>query len=50
VRRYTNQANALVLDLVNKNTPEERKKMQAYLDALAFEYNLLEFENSVWEW
>ena len=50
VRRYTNQADALVLDLINKNTPEERKKMQAYLDALAFEYKLLDFENSVWEW
>ena len=50
VRRYTNQADALVLDLVNKNTPEERKKMQAILDGLAFEYKLLDFENSVWEW
>jgi hypothetical protein len=50
VTRYTNQYEALVIDLVNKNTPEERRKMQAYLDALAFEYKLLEFENSVWEW
>ena len=38
------------LDLVDKNTPVERRKMQAYLDALAFEYKLLDFENSVWEW
>lgn len=50
VTRYTNQEEALVIDLVNKNTPAERRKMQAYLDALAFEYQLLEFENSVWEW
>jgi gliding motility associated protien GldN len=50
VTRYTNQDDALIIDLVNKNTPAERRKMQAYLDALAFEYQLLEFENSVWEW
>ncbi len=50
VTRYTNQEEALVIDLVNKNTPADRRKMQAYLDALAFEYQLLEFENSVWEW
>lgn len=50
VTRYTNQEEALIIDLVNKNTPADRRKMQAYLDALAFEYQLLEFENSVWEW
>lgn len=50
VTRYTNQEEALVIDLVDKNTPADRRKMQAYLDALAFEYQLLEFENSVWEW
>jgi gliding motility associated protien GldN len=50
VTRYTNQDEALVIDLVNKNTPADRRKLQAYLDALAFEYQLLEFENSVWEW
>jgi len=50
VTRYTNQDDALIIDLVNKNTPAERRKMQAYLDALAFEYQLLEFEISVWEW
>ncbi len=50
VTRYTNQNEALVIDLVDKNTPADRRKMQAYLDALAFEYQLLEFENSVWEW
>ena len=50
VTRYTNQDEALVIDLVDKNTPADRRKLQAYLDALAFEYQLLEFENSVWEW
>ncbi|MDA0315222.1 MAG: gliding motility protein GldN [Bacteroidetes bacterium] len=50
VTRYTNQSEALVIDLVDKNTPIDRRKMQAYLDALAFEYKLLDFENSVWEW
>jgi gliding motility associated protien GldN len=50
VTRYTNENEALIIDLVDKNTPADRRKMQAYLDALAFEYNLLEFENSVWEW
>jgi gliding motility associated protien GldN len=50
VTRYTNDSEALVIDLVSKNTPADRRKMQAYLDALAFEYKLLEFENSVWEW
>jgi gliding motility associated protien GldN len=50
VTRYTNDTEALVIDLVIKNTPADRRKMQAYLDALAFEYKLLEFENSVWEW
>jgi gliding motility associated protien GldN len=50
VTRYTNDSEALVIDLVNKNTPADRRKMQEYLDALAFEYKLLEFENSVWEW
>lgn len=50
VTRYTNENEALIIDLVDKNTPADRRKMQAYLDALAFEYKLLEFENSVWEW
>jgi gliding motility associated protien GldN len=50
VTRYTNESEALIIDLVDKNTPADRRKMQAYLDALAFEYKLLEFENSVWEW
>jgi gliding motility associated protien GldN len=50
VTRYTNESEALIIDLVNKNTPADRRKMQAYLDALAFEYKLLDFENSVWEW
>jgi gliding motility associated protien GldN len=50
VTRYTNEYEATVLDLVSSNTPADRRKMQAYLDALAFEYQLLDFENSVWEW
>lgn len=40
VTRYTNDSEALVIDLVSKNTPADRRKMQAYLDALAFEYKL----------
>lgn len=50
VTRYTNESEATVFDLVSSNTPADRRKMQAYLDALAFEYQLLDFENSVWEW
>lgn len=48
VRRYTNPDEALVADLVDLDHPNP--EMQAYLDALAFEYDLLEFENSLWEW
>jgi gliding motility associated protien GldN len=48
VRKFTNVDDALIADLIpagNRN-PE----VQAYLDALAFEYKLLDFENSLWEW
>lgn len=48
VRKFTNVEDALIADLIpagNRN-PE----VQAYLDALAFEYKLLDFENSLWEW
>lgn len=48
VRKFTNVEDALIADLVaagNRN-PD----VQAYLDALAFEYKLLDFENSLWEW
>jgi len=31
VTRYTNDSEALVIDLVDKNTPADRRKMQAYL-------------------
>lgn len=48
VRRFTNPEEALVADMVNPEHPNP--DMQAYLDALAFEYKLLEFENSLWEW
>jgi gliding motility associated protien GldN len=48
VRRFTNPDEALVADMVNPEHPNP--DMQAYLDALAFEYRLLEFENSLWEW
>ncbi len=51
ITKYTNELDGSVLDLVNKNiTDNEKRKMQAYLDGLAFEYKLLDFENSLWEW
>lgn len=48
VRRFTNPDEALIADLISSENPNQ--DMQAYLDALAFEYKLLEFENSLWEW
>ncbi len=48
VRKYTNSEEALIADMVKGNNPNP--EMQAYLDGLAFEYKLLEFENSLWEW
>jgi gliding motility associated protien GldN len=48
VRRFTNPDDALIADLISSQNPNQ--DMQAYLDALAFEYKLLEFENSLWEW
>ncbi len=48
VRRFTNQEKALIADLISADNPNP--EMQAYLNALAFEYRLLEFENSLWEW
>jgi gliding motility associated protien GldN len=48
VRRFTNPDEALIADLISsENTNPE---MQAYLNSLQFEYKLLEFENSLWEW
>lgn len=48
VQRFTNPDEALIADLVDFDHPDP--KLQAYMDALAFEYKLLEFENSLWEW
>jgi gliding motility associated protien GldN len=48
VRRFTNPDEALLADLVKADHPNP--SMQAYIDGLAFEYKLLEFENSLWEW
>lgn len=48
VRRFTNAEDALIADLVSAENPNP--EMQAYFDALAFEYKLLEYENSLWEW
>ncbi|WP_144604592.1 type IX secretion system ring subunit PorN/GldN [Algoriphagus algorifonticola] len=48
VRRFTNPDEALIADMVRADHPNP--DMKAYMDALAFEYKLLEFENSLWEW
>jgi len=48
VRRFTNPDEALIADMVKADNANPA--MQAYIDALAFEYKLLEFENSLWEW
>jgi len=48
VRKYTNQDNALIVDLVSPNHPNP--ELQAFLTALEFEHKLLEFENGLWEW
>lgn len=48
VRKYSNADDALIADLVNPENPNAN--LQAYLDGLKFEYELLEFENSLWEW
>lgn len=48
VRKYTNQGNDLLIDLVDPNNPNA--ELQAFLNALEFEYKLLEFENGLWEW
>lgn len=50
VKKFTNVNDASVFDLVSANTPADRKRMQEALDGLAFEYKLLDFENSLWEW
>jgi gliding motility associated protien GldN len=48
VRRFTNPDEALIADLIAADNPSP--ETQAYINALAFEYKLLEFENSLWEW
>lgn len=48
VRRFTNPDEALIADLIKTDHPNP--EMQAYLNSLGFEYKLLEFENSLWEW
>ncbi|TVP45692.1 MAG: gliding motility protein GldN [Mongoliibacter sp.] len=48
VRRYTNSDEALIADKVNPDNPNA--ELQAFLDALDFEYKLLEYENGLWEW
>lgn len=48
VRKFTNPDEALIADMVNADHPDP--EMQAYINSLAFEYKLLEFENSLWEW
>lgn len=48
VQRFTNSEDALIADMVDFDHPNP--ELQAYMDALAFEYKLLEFENSLWEW
>ena len=48
VRRFTNSDDALIADLVSGDSTNP--EVQAYLNALAFEYKLLEFENNLWEW
>ena len=55
VTKFTNEFDMSLVDLmVNdkryKDFTEEQKKFQAFLEAMNFEYKLLDFENSVWEW
>lgn len=48
VRRFTNPDNALIADLVDADSPNP--EVQAYINSLEFEYKLLEYENTLWEW
>lgn len=51
ITKFTNEKDFTILSLVDKKiTDPEKRKFQAYLDALAYEYKLLDFENSLWEW
>ncbi|MFD2034153.1 gliding motility protein GldN [Belliella marina] len=48
VRKYANRHDALIVDMVDPQHPNP--ELQAFLDALEFEYKLLDYENSLWEW
>ena len=48
VRKYTNSEDALIADMVNPDHPNP--ELVAFLNALEFEYKLLDMENSLWEW
>lgn len=48
VRKFTNPDDALIADLVDPDNPNP--EVQAYLNSLEFEYGLLEWENTLWEW
>jgi len=48
VRKYTNPENALIIDMIDSNVPN--KELHAYLKSVEFEYELLEWENNLWEW
>jgi gliding motility associated protien GldN len=48
VRKYTNPENALIIDMVDPDNPNQ--ELQAYLNSIEFEYDLLEWENNLWEW
>ncbi|MCH7402550.1 gliding motility protein GldN [Belliella kenyensis] len=48
VRKYANKDDALIVDMVSLSHPNP--ELQAFLDALEFEYKLLDWENSLWEW
>lgn len=48
VRKFTNPDDALIVDMVDPSNPNQ--EVQAYLNSLEFEYDLLEWENTLWEW
>ncbi len=51
ITKFTNESDETILDLVNEKIDSVKKKrLQAYIDAMSYEYKLLDFENSLWEW
>jgi gliding motility associated protien GldN len=48
VRKFYNPDNSLIVDKIDPEHPNAA--LQAYLNSLEFEYGLLEWENSLWEW